>query len=88
MTPRELYMELRYQLAAITATTVGPCERGCGEIARGSKVCAYCLEADLAKQLPGYDWERLTDALNQSAALIVYAERHISDNERMPHREI
>jgi len=30
-------------------TTMGPCERACGQPARGSGICLACAQSDLAK---------------------------------------
>lgn len=38
MNARDAYSRLRYELAPVGVTTMGPCAKGCGEDARGSGV--------------------------------------------------
>ena len=49
---QRLMGEIRYQVFRPEVTTVGECAHKCGNLARGSMVCADCLTDDLRKLMP------------------------------------
>ena len=52
---QRLLGEIRYQVLRPEVTTVGECDRKCGNMARGSRVCEECLVDDLRKLMPEAD---------------------------------
>ena len=69
----ELASRIRYQLAP-GVHTFGPCERGCGRMARGSESCAHCLTRELSTlvgEALAYDWLR---AVRRSSDLLARIE--------------
>ena len=49
---QRLLGEIRYQVFRPEVTTVGECDRKCGNLARGSGVCEECLVEELRKLMP------------------------------------
>ena len=49
---QRLLGEIRYQVFRPEVTTVGSCDRKCGNMARGSRVCEECLVDGLRKLMP------------------------------------
>ena len=49
---QRLLGEIRYQVFRPEVTTVGKCDRKCGNMARGSRVCTVCLVKELRALLP------------------------------------
>ena len=74
MSAYDLYSRLRYELAPVGVTTMGPCAKGCGEDARGSGVCRNCLVAELQVAVPTVDWPAFVVALINSRNRIINAE--------------
>ena len=74
MNARDAYSRLRYELAPVGVTTMGPCAKGCGEDARGSGVCRNCLVAELQVAVPTVDWPAFVVALINSRNRIINAE--------------
>lgn len=52
---KRLLGEIIYQVFRPEVTTVGNCARKCGNLARGSGVCAVCLVEELRALLPEAD---------------------------------
>lgn len=77
MNARDLYSRLRYELAPVAVTTMGPCSEGCGNSARGSGVCVSCLSAKLQAAVPEVDWDGFVDALRVSRGYILSAEAEL-----------
>jgi hypothetical protein len=74
---RGLYNRLRYELAPMAVTTMGPCSEGCGGSARGSGVCVACLSAKLQSAVPEVEWDGFVEALRVSRDYILSAEAEI-----------
>lgn len=73
MTARDLYDRLRYELAPVALTTMGPCSEGCGSAARGGGVCVTCLEAKLQAAVPEVDWAEFVRVMRASREQILLA---------------
>jgi hypothetical protein len=74
---RGLYERLRYELAPVAVTTMGPCFEGCGGSARGSGVCVACLEAKLQSAVPEVNWPEFVQALKVSREQILLASEAV-----------
>ena len=77
MNARDLYDQLRYELAPVAVTTMGPCSEGCGGSARGGGVCVACLEAKLQAAVPEVDWAEFVRALKVSREQILLASEAV-----------
>ena len=78
-----LYGRLRYELAPVGVTTMGPCAKGCGEYARGSGTCLNCLVAELqAAAVPGVDWPAFVATMQVSKAAIIDVETAVEMADR------
>lgn len=77
MNARQLYDRLRYELAPVAVTTMGPCSEGCGGSARGSGVCVACLEAKLQSAVPEVDWAEFVRVLKISGEQILLASEAV-----------
>ena len=77
MNARDTYSRLRYELAPVGVTTMGPCAKGCGEYARGSGVCRNCLVAELQVAVPCFDWSAFVETMQASKVAIIDAETAI-----------
>lgn len=77
MNARDAYSRLRYELAPVGVTTMGPCAKGCGEYARGSGVCRNCLVAELQAAVPTVDWPAFVVTMEVSKNAIIAAETAI-----------
>ena len=53
---QRLLGEIRYQVFRPEVTTVGECDRKCGNMARGSRVCSVCLIEEMRALLPKAGW--------------------------------
>ena len=53
---KRLLGEIRYQVFIPAGSTVGDCTRKCGNLARGSMVCAACLVEEMRALLPKAGW--------------------------------
>lgn len=82
MNARDAYSRLRYELAPVAVTTMGPCAKGCGEYARGSGTCRNCLVAELQTAVPGFDWSAFVATMEVSKNAIIDAETAIEGAER------
>lgn len=77
MTAHDLYNRLRYELAPVAVTTVGPCSEGCGGSARGGGVCVACLTNGLRDATSAVDWDGFVEALRVSRDYILSAEAEL-----------
>jgi len=77
---RDLYSQLRYQLAPVSVTTMGNCP-ACAKPSRGAGMCHTCLLAALIDAAPRYDWHYLRERLLESRMAILTAEQFIADEE-------
>ena len=77
MTSRQLYDRLRYELAPVAVTTMGPCSEGCGGSARGGGVCVACLSAKLQVAMPEVNWAEFVQAMKASREQILLASEAV-----------
>lgn len=77
MNARDLYDRLRYELAPVAVTTMGPCSEGCGGSARGSGVCVACLSAKLQVAVPDVNWAKFVQAMKASRKQILLASEAV-----------
>lgn len=77
MNARNLYDRLRYELAPVAVTTMGPCSEGCGGSARGSGICVACLAAKLHAAVPEVVWVEFIRAMNASREQILLASEAV-----------
>lgn len=77
MNAHDLYDRLRYELAPVGVTTMGPCSEGCGNSARGGGVCVACLTKGLREVTSTVDWDGFVDALRVSRDYILSAEAEL-----------
>lgn len=77
MNARDLYSQLRHELAPVPNTTMASCSEGCGGSARGGGVCVTCLSKGLRDVTPAVDWDGFVEALRVSRDYILSAEAEI-----------
>ena len=77
MNARDLYSQLRHELAPVHDTTMASCSEGCGNSARGGGVCVACLEAKLQSAVPEVNWAEFVRAMKVSRDYILSAEAEI-----------
>lgn len=77
---RDLYSQLRYQLAPVGVTTMGTCPE-CFGGSRGGQTCAHCLARQMKLIAPAYSWANLVECLKESRRAIVQAEGYIEQIE-------
>ena len=77
MNARDLYSQLRHELAPVHDTTMASCSEGCGNSARGGGVCVACLTKGLRDVTSTVDWDGFVEALRVSRDYILSAEAEI-----------
>lgn len=77
MDARNLYGQLRRELAPTPDTTMASCSEGCGNSARGGGVCVACLSAKLQAAVPDVDWAEFVRTLKASRDQILLASEAV-----------